>query len=373
MRAAQTMKITHADLKTRKDPPDACVWLALGPEDYARRAVVSWLCTRYLDSSFADFDCDRIEGGSLRATHALGAWQTFPMSSERRVVVVRRVDDAPSAELEKLAHGVSAACPRGCLVLEASSDTPAGMKGLAKAVEAAGVVVSCAAARQEDARVFLRGTAEEAGVSLDQAAAEELLRRAGPDLWQLASEVRKLANYVFPNTTVRRPDVDAMVAEAPEDRIFAMIDAVCDGRAGVAGQMLDDLFRVAGDDRSAAHRTLAVLVRHFRLLWQARVLRDAGFQFRDSSGIPPSAMGKMLTNPSLPDSLKRTPFLLRKYGSQTQKYTMDALTRAMAVLAETDLALKGQGPSVGDPRGDLKMCLARLGALAQSAGRPGTR
>lgn len=363
------MKIAHTRLN---DPPDAAVWAVVGEEDLARRQAIAVICARFLDESFSEFDCDRMEGDALDASRALSAWQTLPMASPRRVVLVSRADEAPASEIRKLADSVTMPCGRGCLVLDVRSDSGKDMQALLKAVESAGVLVTCAAAKAEDARGFLSQAAQRAGVKIESPAAEELIRRLGSDLWQLESETQKLANYVHPADVIRRGDVDKLIPAAPEDRVFAMIDAVCEARLPDALRMLDDLFLAADDERGAAHRTLALLARHFRLLWQARALREAGFGFRDAGSIPAPAEECLLKNPNLRDVLKRQAFLMRKFSAQSSRFGYRRLSAVFDVLAECDLALKGYAASAGAPRPDLQMCLTKIGLLARTGKQPGS-
>ncbi len=365
------MKIPAAKTKNAADLPDKPVWAVVGPEDMTRHQVVEAITARFLDPSFADFDLDTVDASALDANRLLGAWRTLPLGSPRRVVIARNLEDAQAGEIGKLAEGIKQGSQKGCLILDSASETGREMNALVKAADAAGVVVNCQSPKPDDARVFLTETATAKGVKYEAAAAAELVRRIGPDLWMLSTETEKLANHVWPETVIRKADVERLSPASPEDRIFAMIDAVCEGRQGAADSMLRDVFLAGDDIRGTAHRTLAVLARHFRLLWQARVLRDSGFTFRNPVDIPADAADLMLDSPNLPDVLKRQTFLAGKYRSQSERFSIARLARAFEVLAETDLALKGRAASVGDPQADMEMCLWRLGALARTAKRPG--
>lgn len=343
----------------------------------ARKQALALISKRFLEPSFAEFDTDALEGESLKAAQALAAWQTIPLASGRRVVLVRNLQNAPASEIQQLAQFVTLPAPRGCLVLESCVDTGKDMLALLKAVEkAGGAVVTCAQAKPEDARAFLAQEATRQGVKIEPAAAQELIRRLGPNFWQLANELHKLASHAYPKTTVSAKDVEALIPPPHEDRIFAMIDAVCDGRARVAGDMLRDMFAAGDDERATAHRTLAVLARHFRLLWQARVLRDKGFAFRDVSALPSGCADLLPSSPNLLDSIKRTPFLMGKYRAQAERFDLKAVGEVFDLLAQTDLALKGRAPSVGEPFADLEMCvwrLARVATRAQTSARSAAR
>lgn len=365
------MKLTPAKLKKAEGIPDLPVFAVTGSEDLVRREALATLTRHFLDDSFGDFDCDRMEGQAFSAQRALGAWQTMPMGGGKRVVMVSRLEEAPAAEIQVLAKGVVQPSPSGCLILEISGDSSKDIQSLLKAVDKVGAVVQCSAAKADDARQFLSEAAEKAGARLEPAAAEEMIRRLGNDLWQLESEVNKLASYVWPEQTIRRTDIEALIPETPEDRVFAMIDAISDGNAASAHRLMEALFLAADDDRGAAHRTLALLVRHFRLLWQARVLRDAGFSFREGAALPAPAEEMFISAPSIGDVFKRQTFLLRKFASQSQRFSLKRLGRVFEVLADTDLALKGYSASLGDPRSDLSACLTRICLIA--AAPSGTR
>ena len=223
-----------------------------------RHRVVEAITARFLDPSFADFDLDTVDASALDANRLLGAWRTLPLGSPRRVVIARNLEDAQAGEIGKLAEGIKQGSQKGCLILDSASETGREMNALVKAADAAGVVVNCQSPKPDDARVFLTETATAKGVKYEAAAAAELVRRIGPDLWMLSTETEKLANHVWPETVIRKADVERLSPASPEDRIFAMIDAVCEGRQGAADSMLRDVFLAGDDIRGTAHRTLAL-------------------------------------------------------------------------------------------------------------------
>lgn len=361
------MKITSAKLKQTKTLPDASIWLVTGEDGRLRRGVTERLKKAYLDESFASFDGEVLEGSGLAANRALSAWQTLPLASERRVVIVRNTQDMSSSELQKITAAAKTPSPKGLLVLESEADTGKDMQALTKAVDADGVVVTCGALRPEEAKASLLDYAAAKGLQLDGMAAEEMVHRLGPDVWQLETELEKLASYIWPETRLRKGDVDALIAVPAEDRIFAMVDALCEGNARTARELLDGVFLAADDDRATAHRTLAVLARHFRLLWQARLLRETGFSFRDAKAEPGVDAARWLPEqPNILDVFKRQAFLMGKYRNQSERFSLGRIARAIDMLAETDLALKGYATSMGKPRADMEMLVLKLATVARS-------
>lgn len=360
------MKITSAKLKQTRELPEASIWLVAGEDSRLRRGVTERLEKSYLDEGFAGFDCEVMEGSGLLANRALSAWQTLPLASQRRVVIVRNLQDMSSAELQKIAAATQTPAPRGLLVLESETDTGKDMQALIKAVDSGGVVVTCGALKPEEAKASLLEYAAAKGLQMDGMAAEEMVHRLGPDVWQLETELEKLASYIWPETRLRKGDVDALIPAPPEDRIFAMVDALCEGNARTARELMDGVFLAADDDRATAHRTLAVLARHFRLLWQARLLRETGFSFRDAKAEPGVDAARWLPEqPNIMEVFKRQAFLMGKYRNQSERFTLGRIARVMEILAETDLALKGYATSMGKPRADMEMLVLKLATLAR--------
>lgn len=159
----------------------------------------------------------------------------------------------------------------------------------------------------------------EAGLRIPQDAARLLADLCGSNLWAASAEIEKLRLYAG-ERAVTVDDVRALAASIREESVFAMVDAVVEGRPGEALRRLNEL----RDEGHAAPYIITMIARQYRLLILARELAAGGVASPD--------IGRRLgvTNE----------FALRKTVQQASRANMPSLEAAMRRLLEADLALK---------------------------------
>jgi len=124
---------------------------------------------------------------------------------------------------------------------------------------------------QRDLPGWIVGRARQRDVSLSREAVLRLADLVGPNLWILASEIEKLAVYAG-GRPVSQEDVEALTPAAREANVFAMVDAVVEGRLRFACQLLEKALQ---DGQTASH-VFALIQRHYRNLLLAKELVAAG-------------------------------------------------------------------------------------------------
>ena len=67
----------------------------------------------------------------------------------------------------------------------------------------------------------------------------------GNDLWTLEQELEKLSLYAS-GRRIEESDVEELVAQVREASVFAAVDAMIDGRPGVALRLLRQLRQTGG-------------------------------------------------------------------------------------------------------------------------------
>ncbi len=161
--------------------------------------------------------------------------------------------------------------------------------------------------------------AQNQGMDISPAAARLLADLVGNNLWVLASELEKLAAYAQ-GRRIEGADVRALVSEARQVNIFAMVDAIVERRAGVALRLLRQLTTAGAE----GGYLLAMVVRQYRLIIQAREMMTAGLSTRE--------IGQRLGIAS--------EFVLQRILDQTQRYSLSRLKAAYRRLLEADVGVK---------------------------------
>jgi DNA polymerase-3 subunit delta len=145
-----------------------------------------------------------------------------------------------------------------------------------------------------------------------------LAQLIGGDLWAMDGEIQKLLLY-GQDRPISEDDVRQLVSCVQEANIFALVDAVAEGRTESAQRILHRLY----DEGMPPTYVLTMITRQFRLIAQAKDLGKglSGLQIQDRLGLKSS-------------------YALDKTLSQAKLYDFERVKRVYGKLLETDLAVK---------------------------------
>ncbi len=301
------------------------------------------------------------------------------------------------AELGTLADG---GLPDGhCLVLAERSADPG--HPVVKALEAAGRVVRLASLEEQKRGGWagLGDLAEEmerqTGVSIERAALDELARRTlkGDDdrkssaadadsAGRFSGEYRKLANLAQGRAAaggdgrITRDLVAGSVTDRGEEDVFALLDAVGEGRAGEALARLDRMLSGSSDPIAERLKFFALLAGFCRTLTAVRGMMQVhgvrpgeGNYGRFKSTLEPRLKA------ALPGGAKNPlgnmhPYRLHRAYLAAGRLPDDVLLHLPAWVLETEFELKGES---GDPDTALTHLVARLAGAKRAAPPRGGR
>jgi DNA polymerase-3 subunit delta len=172
--------------------------------------------------------------------------------------------------------------------------------------------------RGKDLKTWIRQRVKEEGGDITPQAVNLLAELIGGDLWAMDGEIQKLLIYSR-ERPVSEDDVRQLVSCIQEANIFALVDAVAEGRTELAQRILHRLY----DEGVAPIYILTMITRQFRLIAQA------------------GDLGKGLSRLQIQDRLGlKSSYGLDKTLSQAKLYDFEDVKRAYDKLLETDLAIK---------------------------------
>src|SRR5690606_2505853 len=134
----------------------------------------------------------------------------------------------------------------------------------------------CALPEDEDMPSWILRKAKELGGGFKPDAARLLARYVGNNTMRAQNEVEKLITYVGERQVVEDPDVNLLTEQEQEGDIFALTDALGEGKSKAAMQQ----FMLLMEDNDLLELT-GMIHRQFRLLIQAREILDAGGKAQD--------------------------------------------------------------------------------------------
>lgn len=284
-----------------------------------------------------DANRHRQYGGQVKLEELLAICNALPFLDNRRLVVVEgllgtlerrkgRVNGRgrgntppviPLGVWEALAHAIPEMPPTTVLVF---IDGPlSNTNPLLQLLRPLAQVQALPSPTGEALARWIKASAQEKGTGITPAAIAYLADLVDNDLWTLDQELEKLAAFAS-GRRIEEGDVAELVSQVREANIFAAVDAMIEGRAGVALRLLHQLRQ---DGRESPY-IISMVERQLRLLALARESMD--------QGIPERNLGDILG--------VTKQFVVRKTAEQARRLSLQDITRRYHHLLETDLAIK---------------------------------
>jgi DNA polymerase-3 subunit delta len=172
--------------------------------------------------------------------------------------------------------------------------------------------------RGKELKAWIRQRVKTEGGDITPQAVNLLADFIGGDLWAMDGEIQKLLLY-SQQRPIGEDDVRQLVSCIQEANIFALVDAVAEGRTESAQRILHRLY----DEGVPAVYILVMITRQFRLIALARDLEKglSRLQIQERLGFKAS-------------------YGLDKTLNQAKLYDFAGIKRAYDKLLETDLAIK---------------------------------
>jgi DNA polymerase III delta subunit len=301
--------------------------------------------------------------------------------SPRRVVVGVSVQRLSKEAQDTVALGVKSLGSQSCLILCVDAPVyeagrPKGKQvenSLKKAVSTTGCVVTCQAPDAKDLRARALELIHERGKNADREVIELLAAKSisassasGGDLNTLTSEIDKLVTYVGQNENITIRDAESLIAIAPEENIFKLLDAVTARDLKSAVRNTEILLDSGEKPDGIVARTLVMLQRQFRILSLAKALgqRPGGVKSAVTDEF------KALLSGELIGLMSSQGYRLNGYAQTASRFTWSQISEAMENILLCDMVLKGIDPGTsqkrntlfksGDPSENLKMLVLEL-------------
>ena len=177
---------------------------------------------------------------------------------------------------------------------------------------------------------WIQGRVKEGGGTISAGAVKLLVGLVGADLWVMSGEVDKLLAFCL-EQTIDEDSVRQVTSYSREVSVFALVDAILEGRREAAQRLLHLLLH----DGAAPSYILVMITRQLRLIVLAKEL------------------GQRLFRPEIRGRLEPTSdYGLEKAIRQARLYTLERIKKAYHELLEADVAIK-----TGKYDGDLALDL----------------
>lgn len=348
----ETPYLQYAQLKDEHFRNPAPVYLLEGEEGVLRREFLTRL-RRALGIETGSVDESVLDARETPLNTLILHAQMVPMESARRLVLVQAVERYSANDHKALAEFVSRVPPFTCLVLatsiggdEPSTPSTASWQALVKAVARYGKALQFKPLKGEALVKRLMAEAQAQGKQLTREQANLLLELVDGVASRALEELQKVMLYVEPRSAITNADILQVVSPSQQAQVFALVDALIAHDAPTALRQLQLLFQAGTPQQDVALKTLGLIARQYRILWNVRTLLEYRQRLDKPSQIDPTVAQKLLREPDVVQILTKQPYLRERLQQQAERATWSQLCQAFESLHSADLALKGLQPSV---------------------------
>ena len=292
------------------------VYVFHAEEDYWVQRLSEAL-SRALKKKYGEVEEIRFDEEDWQLDRLLSELGSYSMFAGHRFLKVPAADKIKKADWEKVAAALGGETLGFTLLLICErKDT---FKEASKSLKGS-EAVECAKPKVRDVPSIAVQFGKDEGKTLNLSDARILIDLVGPDLLTLQNQIRLLAVFVGEKGSISGEDIHRLFSQSAEQEVFALTRALSEGDSS---QAFSSLRRILGQGEPPV-RLLALLARHYRLVFKAKLLLKKG------------------KGPSeIASHLKVAPFFLDQYLDPAQTIPWKKAIRALRELSATDRALKG--------------------------------
>ncbi len=267
-----------------------------------------------------DFNYTVHYGKETRAAVLLDQARTYPVFASHRLILVKDLEDLPAAEMEALLPYLKD--PAAETVLVFTGGKVDGRRKFIQELKKSGESIEFRRLYEDRIPDFIKEQAREGGKALTEEAVALFCRRVGNNLLEIQGELAKLFLFLGERNLADAADVAAVIADTRADSVFDLTNALGRRQHAEATRLLSRIL----DEGVAPLLVLSMIVRHFRQLWQIRVMLDQGEPPRD-----------------IPKRIGINPYFFEGLLAQARSYPGERFRGLFERFLAVDLALKSSG------------------------------
>ncbi len=309
------------------------VYILWGEDEFSLNEALDKVKKNLGDRSMRDINTTLFEGQELTVEQLRSVCDSVPFMAEKRLVIVNglltrfnpkergqsKKNNVPlDDQFQRFADFISRIPESTILVLVDTVKLKA-TNPLLKLVSSKAVVQSYPVKYGFGLQTWIKERVAAEGGRISPEATKLMAELVGGNLRSMTSEIKKLVLFTS-GRMISENDIKQVVSEAREHDVFAMVDAIFDGKAGVGEQILQQLL----DRGVPATNLLTMIARQVRIIVVAKelkALKKSETEIREKLGI-------------------NLEFIWRKVVPQIDRYSLERLKLIHRKLLETDLAIK---------------------------------
>lgn len=295
------------------------VYLFHGEEDLLIEEGVDALIRKAVDPATRSFNLDIVYGSKTDAKSALAIASSFPMMSQRRVVVVKEFEKLAADETAKelLSAYLQRPLETTCLILIAP--IPDFRRRPFTDLKKHAEVIECKPMYDNEIPAWILDRVRRQGKEIDLDAGQLLQAYAGNSLRAIQNEIEKLFLFIGDRKSISVEDVSQVVGATRGYTVFDLQNAIGRRDMKEAIRILERMLELG----ESHQLILVMLTRFFHQLWKVGELRS-----------------KRVSEREIATELRVPPFYVKQYLGFVTNFTAEHIEAGFKALLEADVELK---------------------------------
>ncbi len=248
---------------------------------------------------------------------------SFPFMADKKIAVIKNADKLSNDLLNKFLDYVQNPSDFVCIVFLA--EKPDFRIKLFKYIKDSGSAIQFRQLNEVETIAWIRRTAKQMGIGIDQDACVYLFLTVGNNLYELYSELQKLFSYYGKKDKISVEEVSLVVSPSRDYSIFDLIDNVSFKRLPESLRSLNSYLEREGKEKALP--VLSMLIRQLTLLQKTKLILKTGNKRKLQKVLQPYS------------------FLINKLTQQAYLWTEEEIEKAFKLFSEADFMIKsGRSP-----------------------------
>jgi DNA polymerase-3 subunit delta len=288
-----------------------------GEEDYSIDELTKLIIKNSLDEGTKSFNLDVIDTNSVNAKELVALASSYPMMSDRRVILVRDVNRFFMSETNREIMQRYFQNPSMTTIMVMVGNKPDGRTAVMKTLKENGILLEFKSLYDNQIPAWITKHAGDFGKKISGEGAELLAQYVGNSMREIHSELEKLSIYVANKSTIDEQDVNALIGVSKVYNIFALQKSIGEKNISKSMIILENML----DNGEQSLGIIVMLAKYFQKLW---ILKCTQFQ---SDAEVASVFGI-------------SPFFVKEYRNAVSNYKINEIENSFSALLEADEALK---------------------------------
>lgn len=294
------------------------LYLFTGEEVFVKDMYLEKMKSFVPDGGFADFNYIFLDGKDAVSGKVDDALDSFPMMSEKKLVVIKNsgIFKKASEEVKNFWQERLSDIPDYVLLIFDEQEVDK-RNTLYKAVQKNGLFVEFLYMKDYEVASWVAREVQKAGKKIAKDAADYLVAMCDPGIANVKNELQKLLDYS--DGEIYKSDIDKVVSKPLSIVIFEITDSLM---AGNADKVMSLLLKQK-ENKESVFNILYLLHSAFDKMLYAKLLLDEGLSYD-----------------VVASRLKLAPFISKKYIEGAKRFSVSFLKDRVCSAAEIDLAIK---------------------------------